>query len=180
MGGTLAYMAPEIVSGTCEARRPAPSADVFSFGRLTYMVMTRRRPLQGMDKTAALSGLRKGLVPALAWPTDLPTALVAQALVSQCCHVDAHRKPSMQTIRKGLLAWPLTSMLDRGGSTNTEIRVRNTLSSAGKSESDLDFAIAIEEARTERSRRMAARSCPPLPKGTPCTSTRSALSTVLV
>ena len=56
LGGTVAWMAPEIMSESAEARRPAPSADVLSFVDSIYMVITCRHLLGEVPKHFILSG----------------------------------------------------------------------------------------------------------------------------
>eukprot|EP00931_Biecheleriopsis_adriatica_P025167 TRINITY_DN15532_c0_g1_i2.p1 TRINITY_DN15532_c0_g1~~TRINITY_DN15532_c0_g1_i2.p1 ORF type:complete len:593 (+),score=82.37 TRINITY_DN15532_c0_g1_i2:210-1781(+) len=65
-GGTLNMMAPEaLLNG------PATTAvDVFSFGRLTFLLATGHQPLLGMDRASIVQSARLGQDPDLDWPEE--------------------------------------------------------------------------------------------------------------
>jgi len=104
LGGTLRWMAPELISD----RRMPPSvaADVFSFGRLAFMISTCDKPLQSVTDTQIRELAQAGTTPVLVWPEDDPCCLPTQALVQQCVCVDSVRRPSFVEVLEEVMLWP--------------------------------------------------------------------------
>merc|ERR1719356_1284607 len=65
LGGTLTWMAPELIQKP--GMPPAPSADVFSFGRLAYFVTTGIAPLSGIDPRQIVKMARASRILPLQW-----------------------------------------------------------------------------------------------------------------
>jgi len=66
LGGTLRWMAPEVIAQP--SATVASSADVFSFGRLIYLVMTGKMPLFNLQNARIEKLAARGIVPELSWP----------------------------------------------------------------------------------------------------------------
>merc|ERR1719296_554160 len=63
LGGTVRWMAPEII----RQQIPAPSSDVFSFGRLLFMISTGKQPLANMTRDEMMKSAEQRIVPTLEW-----------------------------------------------------------------------------------------------------------------
>jgi len=67
IGGSLEFMAPEVARNRSP---PTCAADVFSFGRLAYFVVTGTRPCQGKSRQDLIDMLRDKQLPELIWPVS--------------------------------------------------------------------------------------------------------------
>eukprot|EP00442_Polarella_glacialis_P017204 CAMPEP_0115093000 /NCGR_PEP_ID=MMETSP0227-20121206/27183_1 /TAXON_ID=89957 /ORGANISM="Polarella glacialis, Strain CCMP 1383" /LENGTH=876 /DNA_ID=CAMNT_0002485091 /DNA_START=109 /DNA_END=2740 /DNA_ORIENTATION=+ len=88
MGGTLRWMAPEILLGM--PLRPEMSTDIFSFGRIMSYTLSGSRPCSGMHRTEVIKMARLGQVPELDWGEELrETNLLAEriAQIGRACAV---------------------------------------------------------------------------------------------
>lgn len=119
LGGTLNWMAPELLQNPNMS--PAPSADVFSFGRLAYFVTTGVRPLAEIDRRALVKLARKLQIPSLVWPQDAPFSLECQALIHKCLEVDQSLRPHMVEVHHDLVRWTqpehVAELLGQGGAS---------------------------------------------------------------
>lgn len=106
MGGTAQWSAPEVLLNTVTARH-APATDVFSFGRLLYVLITGRRPLHYMPQSAILACIKDGCIPELKWAGGVPLVTQGQQLVAQCCHGTASVRPTMLEVRAFVLDWKI-------------------------------------------------------------------------
>mmetsp|Transcript_146612 Transcript_146612/g.470398 ORF Transcript_146612/g.470398 Transcript_146612/m.470398 type:complete len:785 (-) Transcript_146612:260-2614(-) len=96
LGGTVNWMAPEVLLGCCP---PAPSADVFSFGRLLYMVVTGRMPLPGVSEEI-MNMAQDVTDQALVWPENVPLRDECRDLAGRCNRLDPEKRPSMTEVQK--------------------------------------------------------------------------------
>jgi len=103
LGGTLNWMAPELMKNP--GMSPAPSADVFSFGRLAYFVTTGVRPLANIDRRTFVKLARKARIPPLHWPEEAPFLEPCRMLVQNCLEVDAAVRPHMVAVHHDLVLW---------------------------------------------------------------------------
>ncbi|CAE8642897.1 unnamed protein product [Polarella glacialis] len=80
LGGTLRWSAPEVLMG---GATPDTSADIFSFGRLVYFVVTGRVPLEGVCKEDVMKLARECSVldPCL---VDISFSLEGQPFQEDC------------------------------------------------------------------------------------------------
>eukprot|EP00929_Paragymnodinium_shiwhaense_P065395 TRINITY_DN3278_c0_g1_i3.p1 TRINITY_DN3278_c0_g1~~TRINITY_DN3278_c0_g1_i3.p1 ORF type:complete len:1193 (-),score=232.10 TRINITY_DN3278_c0_g1_i3:231-3809(-) len=105
LGGTLRYVAPEVLANPeC---RPAPRADVFSFGRLAFSVVTSRYPLQSVDiDTIRRAAIEERPLP-LQWPLPGQCRLAPQCkvLCERALCVKPLERPNMTAVHKMLLGW---------------------------------------------------------------------------
>jgi len=67
IGGSLEFMAPEVARNRSP---PTCAADVFSFGRLAYFVVTSTRPCQGKSRQDLIDMLRNKQLTELIWPVS--------------------------------------------------------------------------------------------------------------
>lgn len=110
LGGTVAWRAPELMCQ--QVVMPHASADVFSFGRLMYKIITGRRPLEGWCKEEILIAARGGLTLLCYWPPHIALAEACQSLSERCTHITPQLRPSISEI-EGMLReacgswWPI-------------------------------------------------------------------------
>lgn len=103
LGGTLRWMAPEVI--LAEENSSAPSADVFSLGRLVYFVMTGLQPLHGISRVELLTQSRLGRCAELHWPSEGLLLKEAKQLCAECLAFEPAARPSVvdvQTTWRGL------------------------------------------------------------------------------
>jgi len=84
--GTVAYMAPEVLSGQKATR----AADIYAFGILIYEGLVGRPPFQGTDAEVVSGNLSQAPLPASTLDADLPREL-DDALRAALSKVPAHR-----------------------------------------------------------------------------------------
>mmetsp|Transcript_19315 Transcript_19315/g.42644 ORF Transcript_19315/g.42644 Transcript_19315/m.42644 type:complete len:729 (-) Transcript_19315:88-2274(-) len=96
IGGTPAYMAPEIVLDP--DKRPNAAADVFALGRLIFFVSSGRRPFAAYKSQALLEHLRKGSMPTLAWAPSTSLMLKLRPCVESCTADEPRDRPSAQEV----------------------------------------------------------------------------------
>lgn len=101
MGGTPNYVAPEVL----QKAPPASAADVFSFGRLLYLVMTGLVPLKNVPCSRILESAGAGRVQPMAWPNTAPLLLECQALCEACTREDPKLRPDMLQVHGALQQW---------------------------------------------------------------------------
>eukprot|EP00927_Polykrikos_kofoidii_P068060 TRINITY_DN63455_c0_g1_i1.p1 TRINITY_DN63455_c0_g1~~TRINITY_DN63455_c0_g1_i1.p1 ORF type:complete len:912 (-),score=139.80 TRINITY_DN63455_c0_g1_i1:55-2790(-) len=127
LGGSLQWMAPEVI------RNPklpiCASSDVFSFGRLIYLVITGKPPLQEVSRDAIVDMAHLGFVPPPTWPED-NLALVAEGrpLSDHCLMNNPRGRPDMAEVYGKLSRWQFPSpeeclvadQLEHGVTVSTE------------------------------------------------------------
>jgi len=102
LGGTMLWMDPDVM----RKGRPKKTSDVFSFGRLTFFVATRRQPLEGMTSSAIKEVFKSGRGVQLPWPKDgEPFPSRCQVLAEECMLLETAARPSLQAIVMGLETW---------------------------------------------------------------------------
>jgi len=104
LGGTPRWMAPEVIRNDQSAK--APSSDVFSFGRLVYMIMTGRAPLSHLSKRDIVDAALSGVCPQLDWPAAMPLMEQTRALCEDCLQVKPASRPSIAEVQSALHRWP--------------------------------------------------------------------------
>ncbi|CAK0835022.1 unnamed protein product, partial [Prorocentrum cordatum] len=99
MGGTLRWMAPEIILG---ARFPNEAVDVFSFGRVIFFVATGRLPFQDVHRKELRSFLASS--PVLQWPSAASGSFESscRALSEECCQMIFESRPTMPDVYQRL------------------------------------------------------------------------------
>eukprot|EP00930_Biecheleria_cincta_P055557 TRINITY_DN41872_c0_g1_i1.p1 TRINITY_DN41872_c0_g1~~TRINITY_DN41872_c0_g1_i1.p1 ORF type:complete len:776 (+),score=119.72 TRINITY_DN41872_c0_g1_i1:109-2436(+) len=96
LGGTLRYMAPEVMRGAA----PQCASDVFSFGRLVFVVLTGLVPLRSFSEDE-VRRMSQACSPELDWPADIEPSLQVQ-IAHQCMQFDASSRPAMSEIQNTL------------------------------------------------------------------------------
>ncbi|CAK0852346.1 unnamed protein product [Prorocentrum cordatum] len=117
LGGTLRWMAPELVSR--QAVPPDVAADCYSFGLLTYFIVTGSLPFEGTNAEVMLKRLRRGQSPSLSWPEPADELTqVCQPVVEQCIKPMPALRPTDQQVSN-----ELTPMLNKvaGGVMETAV-----------------------------------------------------------
>jgi len=99
MGGTVMWIAPEVVQNPS---LPAHSrTDVFSFGRLSFFILTGMFPFGAChERKAILEILKSGSVPPLAWPV-MSSSLIAEwrCWIETCSATDPMVRPTLESVR---------------------------------------------------------------------------------
>ncbi|CAE8626119.1 unnamed protein product [Polarella glacialis] len=108
MGGTSRWAAPEVVLG---GALPDPSADVFSFGRLAYFVVSGQEPLEGLGHGDILHLAQQGSLPDLCWADTSSTKALAlqhecQVLCRKSLVFNCNRRAKSVELAEELEAWP--------------------------------------------------------------------------
>jgi serine/threonine protein kinase len=107
----LVWTAPEAFS--MEEAAFTPSADVFSFGRLMYLVVTGDEPLHSVGLKAIEKATQKRTVLPLAWPdyweaerlVMASLVLRCRSLVERCCIPNPLLRPSMNGAFNDVRYW---------------------------------------------------------------------------
>jgi len=136
-GGTLKWMAPETIRK--EACSRAPSADVFSFGRLLYFIMTGCLPLKDVSRDEVVDSACSHSSPELEWPEDTPLLEAARALSDKCLALDPSRRPSIASVQASLRSWCESSL--------SADPVRLMLAEAFQKQGDCNLSQALQDAR---------------------------------
>eukprot|EP00930_Biecheleria_cincta_P031463 TRINITY_DN21844_c0_g1_i1.p1 TRINITY_DN21844_c0_g1~~TRINITY_DN21844_c0_g1_i1.p1 ORF type:complete len:516 (-),score=84.86 TRINITY_DN21844_c0_g1_i1:99-1625(-) len=101
-GGSLAYMAPEILVG----KRAGFSSDVFSFGRLAYFVATGQDPVSRLDRSEMVEMARKRQLPTLHWLGNSTLVTCCRRLCDACVCVDPAERLSAAGALDEIMSWP--------------------------------------------------------------------------
>ncbi|CAE7327900.1 unnamed protein product [Symbiodinium natans] len=97
LGGTPRYMAPEVLTKTIQMAK-ADKADMFSFGRVIFFVLTAANPLQGLSVQDVVSQAERNQVPDLQWPaTSVPFFEDAKRLIDSCLKPSPDDRPTAET-----------------------------------------------------------------------------------
>lgn len=104
LGGTPRYMAPEVLTKSAQMSE-ADKADVFSFGRVIFFVLTDSNPLQGLSVQDAVGKAEKKEVPPLDWPSGTPFQHEAVTLTTECLHATPSDRLSAEGVEKRLCTW---------------------------------------------------------------------------
>eukprot|EP00401_Gymnodinium_catenatum_P063706 CAMPEP_0117601172 /NCGR_PEP_ID=MMETSP0784-20121206/76885_1 /TAXON_ID=39447 /ORGANISM="" /LENGTH=636 /DNA_ID=CAMNT_0005403865 /DNA_START=168 /DNA_END=2075 /DNA_ORIENTATION=- len=99
---------PEVFRGDARQRIKA-SADIFSFGRVIYLVVTRMKPLDDMDMQTLSECLHEARFPPLLWPKTSALEDYAKDLVDKCLNVQESLRPSSKDVYEAIIAWPVNS-----------------------------------------------------------------------
>jgi len=108
LGGTLDWMAPEIISGP--NGRPKASADVFSFGRLAYLMIACRKPMQGISRKVIIDMAKSGVTQPLQWSEGMPLHKECREMCQGMLCLDPQGRPSMAQVHIEASSWTLPDM----------------------------------------------------------------------
>jgi len=97
LGGTLIWMAPELVASP--GQPPQVAADTFSFGRMAFFVFTGITPLAGKTRREIIDLMDHWDLPPMPWPPGLDASLAAcREIIERCVEFRAEARPSMETV----------------------------------------------------------------------------------
>jgi len=94
MGGSLRWMAPEIITSNGSAS-PDATADVFSFGRLMSLILSGVKPCAGLSRQDITRATRNGRLPSLVWPRDTLDISKLSEFGKRCVSIDPLQRPTM-------------------------------------------------------------------------------------
>mmetsp|Transcript_61371 Transcript_61371/g.182846 ORF Transcript_61371/g.182846 Transcript_61371/m.182846 type:complete len:846 (+) Transcript_61371:3-2540(+) len=110
LGGTLDWMAPEVIRE--QSTRPMPSSDVFSFGRVAYMIVACRKPLEGVRRRVIVEMAKKGSVPTLQWQVGKPLMQECQRMCAGLLELAPEKRPNMAAAHEEASSWTLPDMVE--------------------------------------------------------------------
>jgi len=143
MGGTLAWMAPELVLGSGEVKR---SADVYSYGRLLAFLATSISPLSDFPDDELRDILTHGPPPLPPWPQTCFFGTDCKDLVHSCIRGKETDRPSMTQVHEKLIGLPESlGLADAKGNLLTNARLvaaHSGKDSAGQANVSSDFSTA--------------------------------------
>ncbi len=139
MGGTPAYMAPEMATGPIETI--GPCSDVYLLGAILYEIVTSRPPHYGQDVMSCLYAAARNEIA----PTDKSGELLNIAMKAMST-LPADRHPSVQAFQSAIHEYQSHSE-----STALSERAEQDLAEARRTEDYQDFSralFAFQEARS--------------------------------
>lgn len=92
LGGTVAWMAPEVLSGHCSM--PKPSVDVFAFARISYLVLVGQSPVDNVPRDMLKRMALRGMAPPLEWP-EQNQINEFQTVLNRCVLFQADARPTI-------------------------------------------------------------------------------------
>jgi len=107
LGGTILWAAPEVLPnfekglvGKQSSERPTTASDVFSLGRVLFLVFTGRMPLFSVDSATIIHLAKEKQVPRLDWPQA--TLGQYRNISELCMHISPSDRPSMQAVLRSI------------------------------------------------------------------------------
>jgi len=100
LGGSARWVAPEVLRD-----QASPAADIFSFGRLVYMIATGRTPLSDLPEEAIVDQLRRGVFLHVEWPPSMHRREEVLAFAETCMEERPEARPSMAVAQGVLREW---------------------------------------------------------------------------
>jgi len=91
LGGTLRWMAPEVIRS---CGKPAPSSDVFSFGRLLFMIMVGRKPLAEVAEGDVVRVAHENRCLELVWPPGVHAVEECRRITDACTRTEPSARPT--------------------------------------------------------------------------------------
>eukprot|EP00747_Dinoflagellata_sp_TGD_P108542 gnl/TRDRNA2_/TRDRNA2_170447_c1_seq2.p1 gnl/TRDRNA2_/TRDRNA2_170447_c1~~gnl/TRDRNA2_/TRDRNA2_170447_c1_seq2.p1 ORF type:complete len:522 (+),score=63.98 gnl/TRDRNA2_/TRDRNA2_170447_c1_seq2:173-1567(+) len=120
-GGTLVWMAPEVVLKS--SHKPGPGIDVFSFGYTAYFVVTAMRPHISMSAAEVRAMHYQGYIEPLSWPCGVALCNECRALCEETQRFEAKARPNMVSVHGKLLEWvpPLNGRMQWAAAKGTAL-----------------------------------------------------------
>jgi serine/threonine protein kinase len=116
MGGTPAYMAPEMATGPFD--RKGPASDIYLLGAILYEIVTGHPPHRGKDVMKCLFAAARNEI----LPTDKQSELIDIARRAMSTSTE-DRYPTVQEFQAGLVGTPrMNAGLDVWGGTSLSLR----------------------------------------------------------
>lgn len=95
----IRWSAPEIILSS--AFLTSPPSDIFSFGRIMYYCLTKKKPLAHMDVQEIGSyAIRHGSLPDMQWSGESDLEVALQPVAETCVRVIARERPSSSALRQ--------------------------------------------------------------------------------
>eukprot|EP00811_Abedinium_folium_P034263 NODE_715_length_2810_cov_50.103243.p1 GENE.NODE_715_length_2810_cov_50.103243~~NODE_715_length_2810_cov_50.103243.p1 ORF type:complete len:835 (-),score=151.73 NODE_715_length_2810_cov_50.103243:196-2700(-) len=113
LGGTVAWMAPELFTGV--NHHPDTKVDVYSFGRIVYLVVTGLNPSGILTKSCIIRCMRQGSIPPLVWPCSCAFSEQSQALCEDLLRFEPSLRPDIIKVHSELLNWMPNSVAEMMG-----------------------------------------------------------------
>jgi len=101
LGGTLMWMAPEIIVGK---RDRDTAADIFSFGSVFCYIMSGHMPRSNLTRCQIMHMARRG-EHGMEVPSSAQFYSDTFSMCDSCWHQDPERRPSMMCVHEQLLQW---------------------------------------------------------------------------
>uniref|UniRef100_A0A7S4SUZ1 Protein kinase domain-containing protein n=1 Tax=Alexandrium monilatum TaxID=311494 RepID=A0A7S4SUZ1_9DINO len=108
LGGSLAWMAPELIIPP--RSKPQAGADVFSFGRLAYLIIACRKPLHGINRKVVIDMAKRGVMHKLLWNEDKPLHKECKKMCQEMLSFEPQDRPSMAQVHIEASSWTLPNM----------------------------------------------------------------------
>eukprot|EP00931_Biecheleriopsis_adriatica_P027583 TRINITY_DN16576_c0_g2_i1.p1 TRINITY_DN16576_c0_g2~~TRINITY_DN16576_c0_g2_i1.p1 ORF type:complete len:679 (-),score=91.60 TRINITY_DN16576_c0_g2_i1:79-2115(-) len=102
VGGVPRWSAPETFSGN--GSLTGPSADIFSFGRITSYLITSQIPYEGLNSDEVVDCLRSGIIRLPSFSEQSALAC-CRDLVAQCLQVSPGKRPSSVDLTDAIVVW---------------------------------------------------------------------------
>lgn len=101
----MSWCAPELILGNKVKLKPHTTADVFSFGRVCFMVFTCQWPVNTEQVVNLKPLAAAGKVPPLAWVDDGASrcwGMEMQSIINRCVEFKPETRPSIVEVHHGL------------------------------------------------------------------------------
>jgi len=121
LGGTLAWMAPEVLLGSGQVKC---SADIYSFGRLLAFLSTGIEPLSEFSESRLRELLAQGSPPLPTWPRQCIFEPHCKDLVHSCIRGEEVERPNVVEVHDRLLQLPeVLGLADDAGHFLAEVQL---------------------------------------------------------
>jgi serine/threonine protein kinase len=97
--GTLLYMAPELIHDRQNCL-PCPSADIFSFGRISYVITIGWRPYEEHGVQQIRNILKMPTPPPMFWPATSLLGQKSRSIIDPCLHTVPQNRPTIAEVHK--------------------------------------------------------------------------------
>jgi len=103
LGGTLSWMAPELIKSP--TKKPRASADIFSFGRFVHFTVTGSKPFIGVSQQPIMAMAKKGQVPPLNWEKADAMCEKGVAICERCLVYPPSQRLTIADVHAEIAAW---------------------------------------------------------------------------
>jgi len=108
LSGTLRWMAPELICRPGD--KPQSSADIFSLGRVAYLIITCQRPLEGMRERVVVEMARRGFTNLLFWQESKPLQSECKELCARLMSIKPEERPTACQAHQETSSWTLPDL----------------------------------------------------------------------
>jgi len=103
LGGTLSWMAPELIKSP--TKKPRASADIFSFGRFVHFTVTGSKPFIGVSQQRIMAMAKKGQVPPLNWEKADAMCEKGVAICERCLVYPPSQRLTIAEVHAEIASW---------------------------------------------------------------------------